>query len=156
MAHLTLRTYSPAQFEAAYRESQRILEHGGSAPFVDVYCSASSRQEPIHIYLDGGMVGFASIQWFDYTGDLWKFYLHPDWRGKGIGRASAGLVIDHFFKKPGIDDVGLEISGDTNRFWDSVTRLYPGRAYCGLARCEFVAPGLKILDVKPWIADYKV
>jgi hypothetical protein len=153
VSRITLKTYSTDAMVEAFEESQKLLTDGKKAPFPDAYCAGYSSHETVHLIYKRQLIGFASLNWTETCGDLWKFYIHPTWRAEGLGREGAVLIIDHLFAKSGIEQVTLEMTGDTSGFWNSVTERYPDRSFCGLTHCYFVGPGLTALGTFPWIAD---
>jgi len=77
--------------------------------------------------LDGTRIGFANVELSeDWTGRVWAyvrdFYIEPDWRWQGHGRAFAQALVD-WLKGQGVYRIDLHVRSDNPgalAFWKSL------------------------------------
>jgi GNAT superfamily N-acetyltransferase len=100
------------------RKLQEVLRGERLTGIVDIFGVAVS------VYLGaevaGSLVGVASIQIGTEEAELYKLYVIPTYRGKGIGRALVETSIE-YLRARNIREVNVEISGDSYGFWQSIT-----------------------------------
>lgn len=102
--------------EEQLNQLQEVLGNEQNAGIVDIFGPMVS------VYLGaedaGSLVGVASISLWEECAELYKLYVAPSHRRRGIGRALAEATIE-YLKVRNIRELDVEISGRSRDFWES-------------------------------------
>lgn len=151
MSQLVLQSFSPRQYADAYIQSDELLRDGRNAPFPEIGYYSDIENEPLHFLLDGKLVAAATLMIHGPSlGEVYKLYVHPSARKEGIGKTAAMMAIDYLFDRRGLEEVGVEMIGDSNEFWFKVTEAYGDRALYTETRSYFLKKGASARNRYPW------
>ena len=119
------RNAEPRFLRTSYLLTQEMQEDF----YRDVVCNRDSRHRYFAIMGGGrfiGMTGLTDIQFENSTAEI-SLILSPDERGKGYGRKSVKLILEHAFYGLGLVSVFGEVYDCGNvRFWHRIVELTNG------------------------------
>lgn len=75
-------------------------------------------------------IGVASMSCGDKSCEIYKLYISPSHRRKGIGSALVNKAVE-ISRKNGATEVFIEIAGNSRPFWTKVTRNKKIHCYSG-------------------------
>ncbi|MBP5122943.1 GNAT family N-acetyltransferase [Pseudomonas protegens] len=148
-----VKCFEENQHSAAYSQAEELLKSGGQSPFMEAGYYSGIANEPLHLCLNDCLIGFATLLLTGDGAELYKLYIHPNYRGQGIGRSAAQASINYIFDKYDVEDVYVSILGNSADFWWKVVQIYGERAvYVGNA-CYFVKAGQSVKYHYPWLFE---
>ncbi|MGV6475000.1 GNAT family N-acetyltransferase [Azotobacter vinelandii] len=77
---------------------------------------------------NGVLVGVASVSLNDEFAEIYKLYVAPSQRGKGIGSLILERTIQ-YVRERGVRALGVEIAGNSYSFWEKATSNYRIKKY---------------------------
>ena len=95
---------------------QRILDKNPEPGIVDIRASFNSSS--IVAEEAGSILGVATIIWGDDASELYKLYVAPNHKRKGVGTALANKTID-ILKEHNVKELLIEIAGESRPFWEN-------------------------------------
>jgi len=95
---------------------QWILDKNPEPGIVDIRASFNSSS--IVAEETGSILGVATIIWGDDASELYKLYVVPNHKRKGVGTALANKTID-ILKEHNVKELLIEIAGESRPFWEN-------------------------------------
>lgn len=147
---MKMKVFPSFEHSDAYEISEALLKDGKSAPFMEAGYYSLFSNEPLHFYLEESLVAIATLLLREEQAELHKLYVHPEARSAGIGLTAAKMALDHLFNYYGVQEVIVEMDGNSQGFWERVVESYAERAVVIEPHCCFLAPSQVAKTHYPW------
>lgn len=118
--------YPATQFQAD--ELQKVLDENPEPGIVDIRASVN----PVYIVaMDAdSVIGVAALNWGSDLCELYKLYVSPLSKRKGIGRALVEKVIE-ILRDNNVACLGIQITERSAPFWERMAETYSFKHFYG-------------------------